>query len=141
MLAPDYILAPVCSKSTYDLTFPMPLYVRQAAGASIMAGAPRHKLPKGTITMGPQAAGPRWAPRELKMVLTLFKNGFHSHPNALKSVGGWGSAPYPHPRGRVPSTLVSLTRRGRRGATSHLRPGRHKPSVRHCYDYKIYSVF
>ena len=30
---------------------------------------------------------------ELKVVLTLFKNGFHLHPNVLKSVGGWGSAP------------------------------------------------
>ena len=27
--------------------------------------------------------------------ITLFKNGFHSHPNAPKSVGGWGSAPDP----------------------------------------------
>ena len=32
---------------------------------------------------------------ELKMVLRLFKNGFHLHPNAPKSVGGWGSAPDP----------------------------------------------
>ena len=32
---------------------------------------------------------------ELKVILTLFKNGFHLHPNALRSVGGWGSAPDP----------------------------------------------
>ena len=29
------------------------------------------------------------------MVLTLFKNQFQPHQNALKSVGGWGSAPDP----------------------------------------------
>ena len=32
---------------------------------------------------------------KLKMVLTLFKNGSHSHPNAPKSVDGWGSAKDP----------------------------------------------
>ena len=59
----------------------------------IDGGAPRRdrELPKGTITMGPQAAGSQWTPRELKMVLTLFKNGLHLHPNAPKSVGAWGS--------------------------------------------------
>ena len=29
------------------------------------------------------------------IILRLFKNGFHLHPNAPKSVGGWGSAPDP----------------------------------------------
>ena len=32
---------------------------------------------------------------ELKMVLTVFRIGFYSHPNAPKSVGDWGSAPDP----------------------------------------------
>ena len=34
-------------------------------------------------------------PKELKIVLTLFKNGFHLHSNAPKSVNGWGSVPDP----------------------------------------------
>ena len=54
---------------------------------------------KALLVWGPQAAGPQWAPKELKMVLTLFKNGFHLHPNALKSIGGWGSAPDPNSEG------------------------------------------
>ena len=58
----------------------------------------------------------------LKIVLTLFKNGFHLHPNAPKSVGVWGG-------GRAPSALASLPRE--KGANVHLRPGRQKPSVRH----------
>ena len=37
---------------------------------------------------------PAWQ-AELRMVLTLFKNGFHSHQNALKSVGGRGFIPDP----------------------------------------------
>ena len=47
-----------------------------------LAAAPRRELPKGTITMEPQAAGSQWGPKELKMVLTQFKNGFHLHLNA-----------------------------------------------------------
>ena len=55
--------------------------VRRQAPVSL-AVAPRRELPKGIITMKPQAAGPQWTPKELKMVLTQFKNGFHLHPNA-----------------------------------------------------------
>ena len=70
-------------------------YAPYVCQASIIGGS-RREIPKGTITIiGPQASGPQWAPRELKMVLTLFKNGFQLHPNAPKSVGGWGSAPDP----------------------------------------------
>ena len=59
-----------------------------------------------------QAAGPQWVPKELKMALSLFKNGSHLYPNAHKSVGGWGSAPDPSiiTRG-APLALASLTRR------------------------------
>ena len=32
---------------------------------------------------------------DLNVVLKLFKNGFHLHPNTPKTVGGWGSAPDP----------------------------------------------
>ena len=71
-----------------------PMCVRRQAPVSL-AAAPRCELPKRTITMGPQAAGPQWVPKEFKMVLTLFKNGFHLHPNVPESVGGWGSAPDP----------------------------------------------
>ena len=68
---------------------------------------------------------------ELKMVLTVFRNGFYSHLNAPKSVGGWGSSPDP-PIARESAFYAcqSDTPRGR-GANSHLRPGRQKPSVRH----------
>ena len=62
--------------------------VRRQAPVS-MAVAPRRELPKGIITMKPQVAGPQWAPKELKMVLTQFNT------NAPKNVGGWGSAPDP----------------------------------------------
>ena len=50
---------------------------------------------KTLLLWGSQAASPQWAPKELKMMLRLFRKGFHSHPNAPKSVGGWGSAPDP----------------------------------------------
>ena len=47
-----------------------------------LAVAPRRELPKGIITMKPQVADPQWAPKEMKIVLTQFRNGFHLHPNA-----------------------------------------------------------
>ena len=65
------------------------------------------------------------------MVLTLFENGFHSHPNAPKSVGDWGSTPDPSiERERALDACQSDTPRGR-DANSHLRPERQKLSVRH----------
>ena len=52
-----------------------------------------------------------------------------------KSVSGWGSAqdpPSPIARGgRAPLRLPVWHAEGR-GANSHLRPGRQKPSIRHC---------
>ena len=64
------------------------------------------------------------------MVLMLFKNGFHLHPNAPKSVGIWGSAPDP-PMARESAFGACQSDTSReRGANSHLRPGRQKPSVR-----------
>ena len=69
---------------------------------------------------------------ELKMVLKLFKNGFHLHPNTPKSVGGWGSAPDPPPIAtEIAFSACQSDSPGVRGANSHLRPGRQKPSVRH----------
>ena len=113
--------------------------VRRQAPVSL-ATAPRRELPKSTITMRPQATGPQWAPKELKIVLTLFKNGFHSHPNAPKSVGGWGSAPDPPPPKKARESAFdacqSDTPRGR-GANSHLRPGRQKPSVCHWRNQEL----
>ena len=54
-----------------------------------------------------------WSPRlkRVKMVLTVLKNGFHSHPNAPESVDGWDSAPDPRQLGRALFALASLTRR------------------------------
>ena len=67
--------------------------------------APRRELPKGIISMKPQAASLQWAPKELKMVLTQFKNGSiytqMQTPNARES----------------PSKLTSLTRRVGKGVS------------------------
>ena len=71
-------------------------YECQAAGAIIIDGGAPSWITEMHYYYG--VAGCRPAvqePKELKMVLTQFKNGFHLHPNALKSVGGWGSAPDP----------------------------------------------
>ena len=70
--------------------------------------------PEALSVWGLHAAGPQWTPKELTLVLTLSKNGFHLHQNALKSVGGWGSTPDPNSerecRRRAPSALASLSR-------------------------------
>ena len=57
-------------------------YVCQAEVASIIGGGAPPWITENIITMKPQAAGPQWASKELNMVLTQFKNGFHLHPNA-----------------------------------------------------------
>ena len=58
-----------------------------------------------------------WSPRlkRVKMVLTLFKNGFHSHPNAPENVDGWDSSPDPQQLRRAPFGLACLTRRVENG--------------------------
>ena len=49
-----------------------PVCARQQAPVSL-AAAPRRELPKGTITMGPQAAGPQCAPKEEKVSLIAYR--------------------------------------------------------------------
>ena len=63
--------------------------VCQVAGVSIIACSALSWITERHYT------GPLWAPKELKIVFTLFKNEFHSHSNAPKSVIGWGSVPDP----------------------------------------------
>ena len=137
-MAPLYIMAPLCSKSTYNLTFWCTchklhvclaagasiigggaaswiterhyyyagivtlftchkLHVCLAAGASIIGGGAaswiteRHYYYAGIVTLlAPTAAAcPQWAPKELRMLLALLKNGFHLHLNSPKGVDRW----------------------------------------------------
>ena len=83
-------------------------------------------LAAGAPLQTPNSEGERFRPlpvwhSELYIVLRLFKNGFHLHPNAPKSVGGWGSAPDPpiaRESGRAPSALASLTRKIENGVNA-----------------------
>ena len=71
---------------------------------------------------------------KLKMVLKLFKNGFHLLSNTPKKRWRLGLRPKPLPpkaREIAFGAYQSDTPRVR-GANFHLRPGRQKPSVRHC---------
>ena len=109
-----YILAPRLHKSTHtnlsnrNLPFrrPFNFWRPYAEKARITQHFGAHALRLLCVPGGrhqyhwrrrPIAASPQWAPKELKMMLRLFRKGFHSHPNAPKSVGGWGSAPDPSP--------------------------------------------
>ena len=100
MLAPLYILAPLCSRSTYNLTVwctcPMPpLCARRLAPVSL-AAAPIRESPKGTISMGAAGCRPAVGTKRIENGVNTIQNGFYLHPNALKSVGGWGSTPDPN---------------------------------------------
>ena len=68
----------------------------------------------------------KWAPFTPKYSQKRWRLGLRSRP--------------PLARERAPSTLASLTRRWElRGTNSHLRPRRHKPSVRHCIRHALYG--
>ena len=79
-----------------------------------------------------QSDTPSW-----KRVLPLFKNGFLSHQNALRNVGGWGSAPDPQIV-RESGFDACQSDMPREGVNSHLCPGRQKPLVRHRLTCQFY---
>ena len=83
-------------KSKYNLTFwytcHKPYMCAWWQAPVSLAAAPRRE---GTITMRAAGCMPAWAPKELKISLTLLEKGFHLQLNSPKGVGGWGSAPDP----------------------------------------------
>ena len=103
-------------------------YVCQTAGTGIIGGGAPSRITEKHLLWGSQAASPQsrpqWAPKELKMVLRLFKNGLHSLPIAPKSQKRWwlGLRPRPPPPNSERESAFALA------SLTHRREGRQFPS-------------